>query len=441
MKNQNQEVLTTISLPYKCQDNEIIYKLLQQFSNVVRFSYNRFKDNNSQKQIRQKCKQLKNIQLLNSWIIQCGIKNSLYLFKRKDQKIIFGGKNNFLKRMKNKITNKQLKDKRLLPLSIQGQYLRKGNRNFKLDIIQNNNIIFKLNKTNHIKLHLPDLHKNIKNQLFKLEQLNNVKGKQKGYTYSIKLDLNKIYISFKPFKQQEIELFNQRYIGIDLNPQNIGISICQNQNVLYSIQFSLSKIINKITSQKLSSDSERMKYFQNKLKHQTIEISKQISKLAKKFNCKSVFIQDLNFKGKKSNFKKTNRKNKNLWKQLLFVNNLIKRLNVYNINVYKVNPAYTSVIGNLKYDYVDSINASIQIGRRGYNFHILKSTDKFYPILDVKHRWKEMVTSYSNWKEFYQFIKNSKMRYRVSLEQCKPFKVLQFNHNLKSRIIKYVFYN
>ena len=76
--------------------------------------------------------------------------------------------------------------------------------------------------------------------------------------------------------------------------------------------------------------------------------------------CKSVFIEDLCFKTS-SSIKISNRKNKNLWKRELFINNLTKRLNILGIRIYSVNPAYSSFIGNLMYDYTDAVNASIEI--------------------------------------------------------------------------------
>lgn len=75
-------------------------------------------------------------------------------------------------------------------------------------------------------------------------------------------------------------------------------------------------------NEELSSDSNRMKKFQNKLKFETIEISKSISLIAKSFNCKTVHIEDLN---------------------------LSKRLNIEGIKLYSVNPAYSNFIGNLQH--------------------------------------------------------------------------------------------
>ena len=46
-----------------------------------------------------------------------------------------------------------------------------------------------------------------------------------------------------------------------------------------------------------------------------------------------------------------------------------------------INPVYSSFIGNIQYNYVDAVNASIEIGRRGL-FKYIKGT--FYPHIRCK---------------------------------------------------------
>ena len=439
--------MKTIKLPYK--SSEDLTPILKQYSSVVRYSYNRFLENKTEKEVRYLTKSLSNIDLLNSWLIQCANKDAKAIHTRfKGKKVIFGGKKNFIKRLKNKISKEEYQLKRLSPLNSQGEELRQGNRLFKLDVIENNQIIFKLNRNKHIELKLPKLRNNIKNELFKLQQLNEVKQYyQRGYTYSIRLDLKYIYISFEEFKSEKARNLNEnRYLGIDLNPDTIGISILDNGNVIYTQEFSLKPIFNKILNEKLSSNSDRMKYFQNKLKFETFEISKSIANLAKYFSCKSVFIEDLHFKKNLNEEQKHNhignRKNKNLWKRELFINNLNKRLNIEGIRLYSVNPAYSSFIGNLQHNYTDAVNASIEIARRGFEYRVKKNKKAFYPDLLVKHQWKEMAAKFNDWKEFFLEIKNLKLKYRVSLNECfHKFNVFQQNSSHKSMILNYVFYD
>jgi len=406
----------------------------------------------SEKDIRLLTKNLNNINLINSWLIQCGIREGKQLSKRFSSvkpNIIFGGKNNYKDLTTSKITKEQYKENRLLPINIQGEYLQKGNRSFKLDIINNNSIIFKLSKNEHIILELPSLRNNIRKELYKLESLNNnIKQGQKGYNYSVKLDKKFIYISYEEFKEDNNIIYNKdRYIGIDLNPDTIGISVKENDKILYTREYSLKPIFNKIINNNLSSNDNKSKYLQNKLMFETYEISKNIADLTKYYLCKTVFIEDLKFKQKVSNKynKVGNRKNKNLWKRESFIHNLEKRLNIYNIDLKKINPCYSSVIGNMIYNYTDSINASLEIGRRGYEYYINKEKEKFYPIFDkelLKHQWKEMANNLNSWVEFFKTIKNSKLRYRVSLEEATTLRdhsVYRLNNNDKSYIFLYNF--
>jgi hypothetical protein len=104
------------------------------------------------------------------------------------------------------------------------------------------------------------------------------------------------------------------------------------------------------------------------------------------------------------------------------------------------------LIGNVIYDYSDPINASLEIGRRGYECLEKKKKDNFYPIFNknsLKHQWKEMVNEIKNWKELYQCLKNTKMRYRVSIEEAillhPSYSFFSLKH-YKSMVNNYVFY-
>ena len=399
---------------------------------------------------------MNNIPDINSVMLSSAIYEAKALFKRFEDKpnIIFGGKFNFKQRCNTKLTKEEFRQKRLLPLNILGDALSRGNRYFNLNIIDENFIEFKLNKREHFILHLPKLHQNIKKQLCKLQQLNEIMQKEKGYCFSVKLAEKYIYISFEEFKsEQPINLIENRYIGIDLNPMEIGISICEINNddkpikILSSYKFDFSKIINQIQNLKEASNSKTNVHLNNKLNFEILQISKRIHNISKQWNCKYIFVEELNFKSKTNSINKQfNRLVKNLWKRNKFIQNLNKRCSINNQKLIEVNPAYSSLIGNLQYNYVDSINASIEIGRRGYETKILKKRDKFYPAINLKstflHQWKEMenVIIDKSWKEIYLSLKNSKIKYRVSLDEClHEFKVFSLN-NKKSLINLYLFY-
>lgn len=80
--------MKTIKLPYKTTED--LTSILKQYSNVVRYSYNRFLEGKTEKDIRLLTKSLNSIDLLNSWLIQCGIKDGKAIQTRfKNEKVIF----------------------------------------------------------------------------------------------------------------------------------------------------------------------------------------------------------------------------------------------------------------------------------------------------------------------------------------------------------------
>ena len=82
--------------------------------------------------------------------------------------------------------------------------------------------------------------------------------------------------------------------------------------------------------------------------------------------CNKFVLEDLNFKAN-SSYSKFNRLTRDLLEM-----NILKRCNIYNINVIKVKPEYSSFIGNFIFRQVtnmpDMVLASIEIGRRGYEY-------------------------------------------------------------------------
>jgi uncharacterized protein YuzE len=295
--------MKTIKLPYKSSEEfqQLLSTLRREQSIIIRSSYNRAKDKRSQKEIRNYCSKLNNISHLDSWLLQCGVMEGLYS-KTKD-KVIFGSKQKFYQRLKNNISAEVFKTSRLLPLTSQGEKNYKGNRKFTLDLI-NNSIIFKYKHKQHFILELPRLRPNYSKELFKLQEL----SEQKLYCYSIKLDQTYIYISFEPFKEQSIELNDKTYIGIDLNPSNIGISIVSNDKLIKTKEYNFKTIIDKFFATKgLNSLDKKLSYLNNKLDFELSIIAKDIYGLMKQYKTKFIFIENLSFSGNAHKGKNFNR--------------------------------------------------------------------------------------------------------------------------------------
>ena len=431
--------MQVLKFKYQTDDQslDIIQDYMRQYSSVQHFVYNRINEGKSQKDIKQYIKLLNNIDLLDSWFIQC----SFYDIPKVD-KVIFGGKKNYFQRLKNNISKEQFKQKRLSPIYSIGEVINKsvkGNRKFRIEQ-DLENIIFKPNKSTKINLQLIGLNKR-KQILSKLYQ----KQERKEIKIAYKLDLEYIYVIFEEndIYNYEIKFINNRVLALDLNPNYIGWSIVdwksENEfNVIKSGIYSIKKLNDRdfdLKNKGYSSESNKRKYISDKRNFETLQIVKNIVNKSIYYKCQIISIEDLSIKS--SDKELDNRFNKlvnNSWCRTTFVNNLTKRCNIHNIKLLKVKPEYSSFIGNFLYrslNLPDMVLASIEIGRRGYEFYnqyisktkqikknIVKPDLSMFNRLYLKSLEEfKLQSTYKDLVELYYFFKKSKLKYRLSIDQ------------------------
>jgi hypothetical protein len=77
--------MLTLKFPYKTsiESKELLTKVIKQYNSVVHYAYNRFRDKLKQKEVRSLCTKLNNIDLLNSWLVQCAVLEGQGLFNYK----------------------------------------------------------------------------------------------------------------------------------------------------------------------------------------------------------------------------------------------------------------------------------------------------------------------------------------------------------------------
>jgi hypothetical protein len=410
--------------------------------------------------------------------------------------ITFGGRDN-LKKISylsndkeanfDKLTEyKQIyKDNRLLGLYLLGEANKKSNRFFKFDL-NNNLIYYKPKKGIKIKLEL-NHYRNYKQILIKLQELINNKEiaitvrltkshivltfdeeKFSGYNVNVSERTKEVnLIKDKNFtKEYQTELIKEvykkyydenktlklsnkkvnRYFAIDSNPDYLGCSIIDKIGdeikVIKTFYYDLTEL-NDIGNHK----------FSNKRKHGLKHVWKNIFQTIKYYKCAYFINEELDLKSKDIGVKEANRKINNLWYRGLSEQLTNKYCNKLGIIQIGINPCYSSFIGNMMYDYVDPVNASIEIGRRGI-FKYYKNTkgkSHFYPILDVGTIMNTVLTlngssdvsflkDSSSWVDSYRKVGESGLRYRATLEDFKGnFNVvLNLNH---SKIKKLIFIN
>ncbi len=446
--------MKTIKLPIEYSNRDdlnIVSEYIRLQNNVIRIAYNRFKDNYSEKDIRNYLKSMNlNSDLINidSWFIQSAIYKAKEMFKKDSEfeksnnffpKRIFGSKSNLIKRSKNLIDKETYKNNRSLPLLIIGEAPKKGNRKFNFTNL--NYITFKPFFKCRINISLPKLRNNYKKDLNLLIKFSN----SNEIPYQVQLSKRFIWITFDEEKLYNLEkeenklskstnCIKNRYCGIDLNPNYIGFSVKNEDKIIHTEQIDLKKL----TGKNISS---------NKLDHETKEIFHYIGRKLKSLNVEYIFLEDLNFKnGNKGLGKRFNRLTINQWNR----NTPFEILSKYfKSKIFKVNAAYSSTIGNCLYNFPDPINASLEIARRGFEVIILKKKNKegnssFYPEFNLLKMREEIRNQtahleLNSWKELHTFLKNSKLRYRVSLDEvAHPVFYRKFYSKKSKVIINYI---
>ena len=420
------------------ESSKIIREYRKQYSSVLRYAYNRRKENISEKDCEKLIDKLNNITLIKSYLKRCAVKNASQLCSANDENIIFGGKKNFIDRCKHKITNGDLKEYRLSKLFIIGEANQFGNRMVKIN--ENlNSFIFKPDKKTNIKLEIVGLYKKYRKYLKQLLYLQN----NKLISISYQLDNEYIYLTFDEsliHKEQKYKSIKNRVFGIDINPNYIGWSIVDwlssNEfKVIKSGVISIKDINDFDNSLKnASNDSKERKYINNKRTHEVYEISKLLVNIAKYYKCELFGLEELNIKS--SDKKKGSKYNKlvnNQWNRNRLVNNILKRCRLNGIKGLEVKANYSSFVGNFLFrslNLPDMILASIEIGRRTYEFngqYINKDKEQRKNIVipdvnDFNDRYIKSLEEFNipgeikDLVEVYEYLKNSKSRYRVSLE-------------------------
>lgn len=220
--------MITLKLKYgfeDIRDKVLVRDYMNQYSHVLRVAYNRLYDDKPLKQ--SELSNLNNINLLDSWFITSAIYDAKALYcANKENKVIFGGKNNFIKRCQGKIDKEEFNLKRLSPICCIGEKKSgtksvHGNRKFKLS--EDLSFVTFKTKNKRIRLNLPKLKSSYERKLieiYKHQVLDDI-----PITYKLDLDYVYITVDEKIFSVNKYEQVENRVFAVDLNPNYIGWSV------------------------------------------------------------------------------------------------------------------------------------------------------------------------------------------------------------------------
>ena len=427
------------TISFKIQLNEKLEKVISQdsriFSSIVRFSYNRCKEGLSKKEIYAKVNEI--FPNINCHLRSCAqgeaFMNWLSNGKDASKKVYFG---KFKRFQKGLITKEDYRESKNVGISSTGEANQKGNRLFEVDV-ENNKFIYKRNRKDHYDLVIVEkLGEKRRNLLLNIQNL--MQEKKLPITFRLKKD--KVYLSYDEKvveKEKQFRgLFQNRVLGIDLNPNYFGISILEfNQKDKFKV---LHKEVIDLT--------ELQKKSKNKVHFELYEINHAILRLCKIWRISKIAVEDLKFK-KNNKFwsKDLNRLCKSQFRYSFVKQHLQTLCNVYSVEMIEVNAVYSSIIGNFIHGSAtcpDMVAASIEIARRAYHkfqkgwiYPKIVKDQRIQQVLGSQ--WKEELRlDYMSWKGLSGIIKKSKLKYRFQLQ---PSNAVFSHFDIKSGLSLYRF--
>ena len=410
---------------------------IRAYSSSVRLAFNRYQDGLSEKEVYaavSKCFHF------NCWLVQSAVYEGNVLFKVNGIKhILFGGQRNLKQYLKGLITKEQFKYNRLLPVCSVGAKNFQGNRLFFFDL-PNNRVVYKPSRGVRKEIQFCPVKKKLAQELAKVQEL----AEQKKMPVTVKFTDKHLFLTYDEsliYNEAYKGLKHNRVLGIDMNPNYIGVSVIEFDRVdefkvLHKEVYDLTRLTKP--SGKASTD-KNSKFLTNKLKHETIAIAHKINRLVDYWKCNKLAIEDLSIKpANQSKGRNLNRLCNNKWERQLFVNKLKMLANIHRYELIEVNPAYSSIVGNFAYgspDTPDMVAASIEIARRAY-----KKFEKgwFYPRYHVEtpnEQWKQTLDGVKSWKKLFLKVKETKLKYRFLLFDYIGNAVLSIRHKHQGWIV------
>jgi transposase, putative, N-terminal domain len=359
------------------EDINAILDLMRRFSSALRYAYKRLLEGEKRKDLKKNVSRLFNINTRYSDDAIFLAQSMITLCKEREQnpkKLIFGSRKVFEQLKKNHLTGKrrkQLKTKwkesRQGNLYSRGDKTKQGNLNLRFDWI-NDKLYLRINTGDRQYIYAKAI-RGVKREKDKwiefMFMLENAYKYGAWFPYSVRLKVKNgnvyAFISVEEKLPPVTIKKDNGVIGIDINayPFHLALATASKDGNLENYQaISLHEL--------LDVSSEKRQYLEWQIAHQIIEIAKKENK--------AIAIENLDKlpKGKRGDgFAKLRQKlQKWIYKRLLNKIEITARRN--GIEIRKVNPAYTSLIGKLKYapqfNIDKDIAAAIVIARRGLGY-------------------------------------------------------------------------
>jgi IS605 OrfB family transposase len=363
-------------LELKKEDKEKLIQLMRKQSSAIRTAYNMLKELEKEKTKNPHAQIYQRLRKLFPELPTRYIDSAIYKAKQypTDKPVVFGGKRLFEKLCKNHLTGKvreglkkQWKEQRQGTLVSIGSKAEKGNRLAKFEDL-NGQLCLRITTGNREFIYARVLREPSNNKdkwLTFMAMLLESWQTQSYFPYTVELKLRngEVYgsVSFE-LPTSEVKYTKENgVIAIDTNASPIHLAIVE-----------VSKTGELLSYQTISLH-HLLGLFQNSKDHQEWILAHKIVDLAIQKG-KAIAVENLKKlkKGRKGDGKAKLRKILHQWNAKKFLQKLKRVAMIKGVEIVEINPAYTSVIGMLKYAPQLSIDKDIAgayvIGRRALGF-------------------------------------------------------------------------
>ncbi len=382
----------------------------------------------SEKDVRELVKsRFTKLGLLDSWAMHCATRAGVLKRKlRPEGDVVFGGRAGFERRRKNLISNDEWKRMRLHPFVSYGDSQKvRGNQNIQL--IDETTIVVKIGRreiggrsgrtvTQIARLDLAKMRGAAAKIMNQLAELCAQPEKAQRINVSYSIGDAHVSITFDPSdlpdhpqRRRPVLPKKGRALGIDLNPNWIGLAVASNVGDAAKIE-DTDLLEHALVKLDMAVDASP------ELVRETLAAAcdRAIS-MARKHRCGTIVLEKGLGKLRSSGKNRSLNRLLNYWARNVFVQMLTRRARLAGIDVLEVWAGYSSTIGNLAFDAPDACASATEIARRG--IARLAGIKDVLPALEVgcvSRLWKngKVPAELGSWQDVHRSIKAAKIGYR-----------------------------
>jgi hypothetical protein len=409
--------LQTFSLPYSCSpaDAEFLTSLRRIYSAAVRTAYANAVafDGRAlkQKELRDLVKGRFSGGAADAWILHCATLEGMDLRKtRPDGRMIFGTRAGLERRRKGLISHGEWREMRLRPLYSRGDKQYFGNRHFRLSL-DARSCSFQM-YGRKLRLDLAKMSGNAGEVLRQAAAL----AADKKINLTFRIDANRLHVTIDPDdlpdhpqRRRSVSAVQGRALGIDLNPNWIGIAAVENKG-------DAREIADTICLEHALVKLDMVVDASPELVRETLAaVCDRAISLARKHRCGLITLEKGLGKLRSSGKNRSLNRLLNYWARTVFVAMLTRRARLCGIDVVEVWAGYSSTSGNLAFNAPDACASATEIARR--SIARLAGIKDVLPALSegwLASLWKDLPlpAEAGSWMDVHRTIKAAKIGYR-----------------------------